>query len=244
MTKKTAAIVAGVLVAGLVIGFTAIAMASSDGSPSGKPSRTITVSSTATVKAAPDEAVVDLGVRSEAPDATAASAQNAKDMQAVLDALKAAKIDEKDIETLNVGLSQRVVDRGTPSEQRVFVASNSVRVTIHDLSAVGAVIDAGVQAGADSVNDLRFQLSDLNQIRTDALTQAVRGARTKADALAEAAGASVVRVVTIAEESFRTPTYPAPYAFGDAALAAAPTPVVPPDSLQVSVTISVVWEIA
>ena len=246
MSRRMGVIVAVVVVAGLVIGFAASAMGDDQGSSTAKPTRTITVTSTATVKATPDEAVVNFGVRSEDPDSAAAFAQNAKDMQAVLDALKAAGIAKEDIQTLNVGLDQRVENRGTPSEQRVFVASNAVQVTVNDLTTTGDVIDAAVTAGADSVNDIRFQLSDPNTIRTDALSQAVKGARTKVDALAEAAGANVLGVVTINEEGFRAPVYHAAFdqlTVGYAAAATAPTPVVAPDSLQVSVTVTVVWEI-
>lgn len=247
MSRRVAVIVAAVVVLGLVAGFAASAMGNDASPAAGKPSRTITVSSTATVKAPPDEALVNFGVRSEDPDSTKAIAQNAEDMTAVLDALKAAGIAEKDIQTLNVGLDQRVDNRGKPNELRTFVASNSIQVKIHDLQAVGEVIDAAVRAGADSVNDIRFELSNPNTIRTDALTQAVEGARTKVDALAAAADADVLGVVSINEEAFRQPVYRA--AYDEAVLtyavpAAAPTPIVAPDSLQVSVTVSVVWEIA
>jgi len=184
-------------------------------------SRTITVSSTATVKAQPDEAIVNLGVRSQSTDGAGAFAQNAKDMQAVLDALKAAGVNNEDVQTLNVGLEQHVENQGKPSEQRMFVASNSVQVTIHDLPSVGSIIDAAVGAGVDSVNDIRFQLSDPNAIRTDALTQAVAGARTKADALAGAADATVVRVVTIEEQNFQPPIYDQAFAGVAAAVPAA-----------------------
>lgn len=244
MTRRTGVIFALVVVAGVVIWLTATALAENGTSPTGKPARTITVGSTATVKAQPDEAVVNLGVRSESTDGAGAFAQNAKDMQAVLEALKAAGINDKDVQTLNVGLEQHVENQGKPSERRAFVASNSVQVTIHDLSSVGSVIDAAVGAGADSVNDIRFQLSNPNTIRTDALTQAVTGARTKADALASAADATVVRVVTIDEQNFQPPVYNATFQGLASAGAALVTPVVPPSSLQVSVTISVVWEIA
>src|ERR671936_2698920 len=153
--------------------------------------------------------------------------QNARDMQAVLDAVETAGVDKKDIRTLAVRLEQQTLDRGKPTERKVYVASNQIEVTIHDLSSVGSVIDAAVRAGADSVGNISFQLANPNQVRTDALKQAVRGARAKADALAEAAGTSVERVVSIDEQTYREPTYK--YAF-DTALAlpgAAPTPVVP-----------------
>jgi uncharacterized protein YggE len=245
MSRRVAVFVAAVVVLGLVAGFAASAMGD-DASPAGKPQRTITVSSTATVKVSPDEAVVNFGVRSEDPDSATAFAQNAEAMQAVLDALKAAGIIEKDIQTLNVGLDQRVDNRGKPNESHTFVASNSIQVTIHDLQAIGDVIDAAVNAGADSVNDIRFQLSNPNAVRTDALTQAVEGARTKVDTLAAAAGADVLGVVSINEDAFRQPVYREAYdqALAYAVPTAATTPIVTPDSLQVSVTVSVVWEIS
>lgn len=242
MGRRFLPIMLAVLVVGLVVGFGARAMAQDDGSSSQKPARTITVSSTASVKTAPDEAVVTLGVRSESADSATAFAQNAKEMQAVLDALKAAGIEQKDIQTLNVGLERQTIDRGKPSEHDVFVATNQVQVTIHDLSSIGSVIDAAVNAGADSVQDIRFELENPNTVRNDALTEAVRGARAKADALASAAGTSVVRVVTIQEETYRQPVFAAalPAALGEGAVT---TPIVPPDTLQASVTIQVVWEI-
>jgi uncharacterized protein YggE len=235
--------VAGAIAIGVVVWLAATAMAQDDVSPSGKPSRTITVTSTATVKVAPDEAVVDLGVRSESAAGADAFAQNAKTMQAVLDALGSAGISDENVQTTNVSLEPHIENRGKPDEQRVFVASNSVQVVIHDLSTVGSVIDAAVGAGADSVNDIQFQLANPHEVRTEALHQAVTGARAKADALAEAAGARVVAVVTIDEQNYQQPVYRA--ALAGAALAApVPTPILPPSSLQVSETVKAVWEIA
>jgi uncharacterized protein YggE len=243
MERRLVPALAAVLVIGLVVGFAAKAMAQDDGSSTQKPARTITVSSTASVKTAPDEAVVTLGVRSESSESTAAMSANATDMQAVLDAVEAAGVAKKDVQTLSVRLEQQTVNRGKPSEHRVYVASNQIEVTIHDLSAVGTVIDAAVQAGADSVGDINFQLANPNEVRTDALAQAVRGARAKADALAQAAGTAVDRVVTIEEQTYRQPVYHYAYGAALAQAAPAPTPIVPPDTLQASVTVSVVWEI-
>jgi uncharacterized protein len=242
MSRRTWIILVAAMAGTLVIWVAATAVAQDNPSPSAKPARTITVTSTATVKAAPDEAVVELGVRSESGDSTAAFAQNADDMRAVLDAVKATGVDEQDIQTTNVSLQQRVTNRGQPNEQQVFVATNAIQLTIHDLSSVGSVIDAAVGAGADAVNGIRFQLSDPDALRTDALTRAVSGARAKADALASAADAEVIRVVTIDEQNYRAPVYEQALVAG-ALATPAPTPIVPPSSLEVTETISVVWEI-
>jgi uncharacterized protein YggE len=55
----------------------------------------------------------------------------------------------------------------------------------------------------------------------------------------------VLGVVSINEDAFRVPMYRAAYdeALAFAGAGASATPIVTPDSLQVSVTVSVVWEI-
>ncbi len=244
LTGRRGTIAALVLAVGIVTGFAARAVAgSSDSASAARPTRTITVSSTATVKASPDEAVVSLGVQSESAANTQAFAQNAKDMQAVLDALQQAGVPKSDVKTTNLSLYKRSKDHGKTT---VFVANNQVEVTIKNLSSVGSVIDAAVTAGADQVNDIRFQLADSNQIRTDALGQAVNGARQKADALASAAGVGVTGVVTIREDSSVFPSLRSPFsdqAVFAGALAGAPTPIVPPNSLESRVSVTVVFAI-
>jgi uncharacterized protein YggE len=242
MKARTAAVVAAGLVGVLVVGFAASAMAGGDPATD-TTRRTISVSSTATVTRAPDEAVVNLGVRSEDPEGAVAFAQNARDMKAVVDALKATGIAERDLRTLNVGLSQHTEDRGTATEHQVFVATNSLEVTVKDLDTVGEVIDAAVRAGVDSVNDINFQLSDPVAMRMSALREAVEGARAKANAMASAAGAQVVGVTTIREGSARMPVRRAVYNYGLASTEAALTPVIAPKNLEASVTVQVVWEI-
>ena len=111
------------------------------------------------------------------------------------------------------------------------------------MKGVGAVIDAGVKAGATSVGNISFQVSNPDKVQADALAQAVRASRAKADALAQAAGSSVVSVVTIDQQSFREPAYHAAYA-GLTVNQALPSPVVPPNNLTSSVTVSVVWQIS
>jgi hypothetical protein len=53
-----------------------------------------------------------------------------------------------------------------------------------------------------------------------------------------------VSVVTIDEGSYREPSFNRELAYVAADAMTAPTPVVAPDSLQASVTVSIVWEIA
>ena len=65
------------------------------------PERTISVSATGTVAAAPDIAHITTGVASEAATARAAMEANNKQMGILLDGLKALGLEGKDIQTLS-----------------------------------------------------------------------------------------------------------------------------------------------
>jgi len=230
------------------VGFGANALAGDGGSgPASAPTppRTITVTSTASVGTAPDEAVIEFGMRSEGADSGGAYDANGVKSDAVLAALLDAGLTKDDVETQSQNVDRQTKDRGTPSERTVYAASTQISVTVHDLKAVSSVIAAAVDAGADSVHGLRFQVGDQTSARQDALAAAVRGAKRKADAIAAAAGTSVSGVVQVREESSNSRPY---YyrsanlmAFGDA-VAAAPA-IVAPQTVSTQVTVTVIWAI-
>ena len=233
----------GYVVAGVVLGaIVALQLPSSaQVSPSsGTPSqRSVTVTGTATIKASPDEAVVSLGVQTQANTAQGALSDNAAKMTKVLAALADQGIAKADIGTSYVSLSPTYGQNG--QQITGYQAQNEIDVTIHDLSKVGPVIDAAVGAGANLSNGITFQLSDQNQGENQALTDAVKNARDKAEALAAAGNASLGDVLTIQEG---TPVYPITYdRFAAAGAASAPTPIEPP-TIQTQVTVTVTWALS
>ena len=230
-----------VVVAVLVVAVGARAMAQDTAGDGDR--RTITVSSSATVGSEPDQASLQLGVETEAVDSADALARNGRVTDDVLAALERAGIPRDDVQTQRLDVYRRTVDRNTPQERTVFVADATLAVTVRDLDTVGAVIEAGVGAGATSVRNVRFEVSDPAKARTQALEQAVEGARVKADALAGAAGATVTGVDRIVEEGAARPVYEEAYRAAAFSVAAADLAVVPPDELGTKVTITVIWTI-
>src|SRR6516165_6980822 len=93
-------------VAALLLGAAALAgLARPDGShaagtPSTDTQRTVTVSGNGSATSVPTRASISFGVQTQASTAKAALAQNADDMQSVLDALK--KAGAQDIQTQSV----------------------------------------------------------------------------------------------------------------------------------------------
>jgi uncharacterized protein len=238
--KRIGYIAAGVVL-GTIVALTLPSLAQDTGSPApGTLARTVTVNGTATIKAMPDEAVVSLGVQTQANTAQAALADNATKMTALIASLTDQGVDKNDIATSYVSIYPTYGNSG--SDITGYQAQNQVDVTLHDIAKVGAVIDDAVKAGANLSNGITFQLSDQNQGVNQALTEAVANARSKAETLAGAGAAQLGEVVTIQEGSVgSTPPiyYGKDMAFASAG-AAASTPISPP-TLETQVSVTVTW---
>lgn len=233
-----ALVVAAAIIGASLLGAQAFAGDGSDGGGD----KTISVTSTASVGTEPDEAVVTLGISTQDPDSATALGRNGTTVDAVVAAIEAAGVAKDDVHTTRLDLNKRTIHRRTPQEATVYVADSALEVTVRDLDTVGEVIQAGVEAGANSVRGVRFDVSDPAQARVEALDAAVKGARTKADAMAAAAGATVTGVVTIEEQGTSQPGYRAvaDQAYYAGALTAE---VVAPDQIQTQVTVIVTWAI-
>jgi uncharacterized protein YggE len=228
------------LVLGLVVALAlpSLAQSSSPSPGTGGSGRTITVTGSTMIRSAPDQAIVTLGVQTQAPTAQGALQQNASRMNEVMKTILRDGVKSADIATAWVNLYPNYDRGGTAIVS--YSAQNQIDVTVRDLSTVGSIIDDAVGAGANLSNGIHFQLSDQNQGVERALADAVANARAKAEALASASDASLGSVVTITEGS--TPDYPPiPFA-ADAGGAEASTPISPP-TLETQVTVSVVWSL-
>lgn len=154
---------------------------------------TVSVSGTGSTSAVPDTAMISAGVETRGPTAQQALDTNSTTMRAVIDALRAAG--GRNVTTQVVSLSPRSDEQGRPDG---FVASNVVSAET-SLGGVGALIDAAVDAGANTVWGPTLSRSDADRLYRDALVKAVADAKTRADTLAAAAGRTVGRVVSIVE---------------------------------------------
>ena len=170
---------------------------------------------------------------SRAPTAKAALAANAAAMRKVLDALRAKG--GKDVTTQTVSVSTSFDDQGQPNG---FVASN-VASAATSLDGAGALIDAAVDAGANTVYGPALSRSDADELYRDALEKAVEDAKGRAEVLAKAAGREVGRVTAMTE----TGASESPLFAKEAMAARDSTPVVSGPQ-ETTATVSVTFELA
>jgi uncharacterized protein YggE len=174
------------------------------------PAQTITVVGQGTTRAEPDVARITIGVETTGETVNEAVAENETRMAAVLDALKAEGIKDSDIQTTHYSIQ---VDRYPEPTPRALAAeggeaeeakptyrvSNMANVTVRDLDTVGDVLDAVVEAGANSIWGVNFTLDDPEAAQAEARADAVADAQARAEALAELSGVTLGPVMSISE---------------------------------------------
>jgi uncharacterized protein YggE len=160
---------------------------------------TVTTTGHGVVTVVPDEASVSAGVHTQAASAAGALAQNARLMSSVVAALKAAG--GIDLQTQQVSLYPQTNDQ---NEVTSYVADNSVSARTK-IAGAGALIDAAVAAGANTVTGPTLEVSDRDARYRDALGKAVEDARAKAAALARAGGFGVGQVSSVTEQAANAP---------------------------------------
>jgi uncharacterized protein YggE len=207
------------------------------------PKRTITMSGKGTIKSTPDKVTVSAGVESQAPTAKEALAKNTAAMTRVVDALKSAGIDPKDIQTTTFNVSPRYENRddGKPARIVGYSVIDSVFVTSHDIGKLGAILDQLVSAGANSIGGISFDIDNPEDKQNDARKAAMADAIAKAKLYVEAAGAELGPVMTITEQGGYVPrTMAAPMM--EASGAAKPVPI-EAGTESVDIEVQVTWEL-
>lgn len=192
------------------------------------PPYTLMVWGEATVASPPDSATIDIDITARRGTAQEASADNARQTAALIEAVKASLGGAGTITTASYSVrpEYRYPREGSSPQVAGYVATNIIRVVTSMLDRTGRLIDAAVASGG-TIRQLEFALKDEHAVYTEALRQAARRARAEADALASALGLTVMRVLTAMEEPERAAP---PTPFNAVALAtesAASTPVTP-----------------
>lgn len=171
-------------------------------SPATPEPSTIRVTGQATVEAQPDQVEVDAGVVTRAETSQRASAENARLLDAALTSLRRS-FPMATIRSVAYSVRPEYNQPTGNAEPRItgYTATNLVRVTLTDVSRVGALIDAATTAGANRVERVQYSLGKEDTVRAQALREAAVAARTHADALATALGVRIVRILSASEES-------------------------------------------
>jgi len=213
--------------------------------PAQQPVPSIRVIGEARVTARPDRVQIDIGVNTRAPTSQEAAARNAREVEAVLAAVRKAT-PTAELKTVSYSLNPNYQYHPGGGEPTIdgYLAANVVQVTLDELAKIGAVIDSAAQAGANQVQGIQFTLRDQDAVRAEALRAAAAQARAEAEVLAGALGLRVVRVLTVEENSPRITPLRVFAGTPRAAMAAAPPTPVEAGTLDVTANVTLSVEVS
>lgn len=189
----------------------------------------------------PDIARIGAGVVTQAPTATAAIAQNARQMASMRAALKAAGIADRDVQTSTISLQPeyRYIENQSPVLTG-YRASNEVNVRFRDIAETGRILDALVAQGANQINGPTLGLDKPEEAMNEARAAALTSARARAELYARQLGKRVGRILSISEAGG---SYAPPQPMMQAMARDAASTKIDPGEQAVSVSLSVSFEL-
>ena len=166
--------------------------------------RGITVVGVGTANGTPDVAHITVGIETQGASVQQAVDDNKTKMTALLSAIKALNIADKDIQTTNYSVYSQSDSVPSPAGKGdngplTYHVSNQVDVTVRDVSKLGDVLDKVVTAGANNIYGVNFSVDDPSKLQADARTKAFADAKARAQSLAQLAGVSLGDVVSVSE---------------------------------------------
>lgn len=155
--------------------------------------------------AAPDTAVISLGITKTSPNVTSAQQEANKVMNTITDGLKNLGISDKDIKTTNYSVYPTYDYSGSQQTITGYTVTQNLQVNVKPIDKANQTIDLATKAGANIIGNISFTLNTQTkkELQEKARNEAVKNAKEKAESLAKIAGISLGKIIDIQE----FPTY-------------------------------------
>jgi len=214
----------------------------------GSTNDTIAVSGEGKVVAIPDIGLTSLSVESRAKTIVQVQTDNTQKMNEIIAYLKSQDIEKKDIRTTQYNLYP-IYNYERDSGKQIldgYQLTQTVEVKIRNLDKVGTILAGAIEKGANQVGQLTFAIDDPEAFQQKARLEAIGKARTKAEAMAKAAGVHLGKVRAFSENVNSPSPYPMMYArdmaVGGAEMKSAPAQI-EAGSQEIVVNVSLSFEI-
>ncbi|MBI2452948.1 MAG: SIMPL domain-containing protein, partial [Parcubacteria group bacterium] len=164
--------------------------------------------------------------------------------------LKSQGVDEKDIKTQGYSIEPRYqygvcrYDGETCPPPTIvgYTVSQTLEVKGRDFEKLGDMLSGVVERGANSVSGLSFTVDDPTTLEQQAREQAIEQAKEKAKTIAKSGGFRLGRLISMSEGSIYVPQY-VDYGMGGVGGVPAKGPSLEPGSQEVSIQVSLIYEI-
>ena len=178
----------------------------------GDSEKLLTVTGVASISAAPDEAVLNIGVRTENTNYKVCQETNKNKINDVLAAIRKLGIEDRYIQTASYSSQILYKYEYNTNKFMGYEINHLLAITFTDLDLVGKVIEISVEQGANELHNVQFMITKPreHELYLRALEVASSRARDKAEVLAKSFGINNMTVKNIDATSSYVPTYRSP----------------------------------
>ncbi|MFH1193276.1 MAG: SIMPL domain-containing protein [Candidatus Jorgensenbacteria bacterium] len=216
--------------------------------------RSFSASGEGKVVAIPDVAAFSFSVVTEGgKDIGALQKKNTELANGAIAFVKDGGVEAKDIKTAQYRLEPRYqyyackTGACPPPEIVGYTITQSVAVKVRDFAKIGELLSGVLEHGANTVSDFQFTVDDPTAVQQEARAEAIEKAKAKAKEIADVAGFRVGRLLSIDEGGYAPVLYKtsAMEAFGRGGgdVAAVPAPSLEPGSQEITVNVTLRYEI-
>lgn len=200
----------------------------------------ISVTGEGKVKVTPDQAVINVGFQNTGKDSKEVKTLNDEVVDKVIKFLKKTGIPATDYKTTNVSLYKNY---DYEKKKYNFQASQSLTITLKDLSKYDEIMMGLNDAGVNSISGVEFKSSKIADYEKEARKKAILDAKQKAQDYVSVLGQKVGKALLITDNS--QPYFPQPmYKGGMMAMAnadAAPRETLAVGEIEVNTNVSVTF---
>lgn len=194
------------------------------------------------VRGSPDTATVNTGVTTRAMTAREGLRLNGAEVERLIAAIKKMGVADKNIQTSGININAQYDYRDNDRKFLGYDVSNNLTVRVEDISRLGEIIDAMVDAGANNLNGPNFFIDDETAFKKTARDRALDKGKELADYYARKAGYSSARLISISEGISGRGGPPPPMAMAAARDESMNKTPVEPGEVGVSVNLSLTYE--
>nr|WP_312577548.1 SIMPL domain-containing protein [Sedimentibacter sp.] len=195
--------------------------------------KTMTLNGQGNLTLIPDVAVIRLGVQTTGESLLLIQNENAQEVQSILQSLK--RLGVTDVKTYQYSIDKIYDYENGNRIDKGYYVRNILEIKTRNMSQVGNIIDSAVNAGANVVDLISFQVSEPEIYYQQALNSAINNAIQKSKSISMNLGMKTDPVpIQIIENSFS----PLPKQQFQREVAA--TPIIPGD-IQIDASVTVVF---
>lgn len=171
---------------------------------------TIEVTGEGTFSAAPDKAIIVLGVISENVSLTAAQNENADAVTNIIEALLKLAIPKENIQTTQYNIDIQYNYEDGKQTFRGYKVTHLLQVTVDKIDQTGLIVDTAVKNGANTVSNIQFTLANPEIAYNHALSISIKNSQFKAITIAKTLGVTLHPIPSLVQEISGTKE-PVPY---------------------------------